>query len=68
MEVMTGIKGMKTLGKNVVNSRNKMDILKSAALSVHDKYFHGNSKAYGNLPDEESPPEDPAISYFMGDA
>jgi hypothetical protein len=45
-----------------------MDILKSAALSVHDKYFHGNSKAYGNLPDEESPPEDPAISYFMGDA
>jgi hypothetical protein len=52
----------------VVNSRNKMDILKSAPLSVHEKYFQGNSEAYGNLQDEESPPEDPAISCFMGDA
>jgi hypothetical protein len=52
----------------VVNSRNIMDLLKSFPLSVHEKYFHGNSEAYGNLQDEESPPEDPAISYFMGDA
>jgi hypothetical protein len=52
----------------VVNSRNMMDILKSFPLSIHEKYFHGNSEAYGNLQDEEHFPENPTISYFMGDA
>jgi hypothetical protein len=52
----------------VVNSRNKMDILKSIPLSIHEKYFRGNSEAYGILQDEESPLEYPVISYFMGDA
>ena len=45
-----------------------MDIVKSVSLSVHEKYFQGNSEAYGNLQHEEYPLEDPAISYFMGDA
>jgi hypothetical protein len=52
----------------LANSRNIMDILKSASLSVHEKYFQGNSEAYGNLQNEEYPLENPAISYFMGDA
>ena len=52
----------------VVNSRNIMDIFKLTSLSIHEKYFHGNSDAYGNFQDEESPLADPAISYFMGDA
>ena len=53
----------------VVNSRNKMDIFKSAPLSIHEKYFRGNSEAYGILQDdEEYPLEYPVISYFMGDA
>ncbi len=45
-----------------------MGALKSVSLSVHEKYFQGNSEAYGNLQHEEYPLEDPAISYFMGDA
>ncbi len=45
-----------------------MDIVKSVSLSVHEKYFQGNSEAYGNLQHEEYVLEDPAISYFMGDA
>jgi hypothetical protein len=52
----------------VVNSRNKMDISKSAHLSIYEKYFQGNSEVYGNLQNEEPSPEDPAISCFMGDA
>lgn len=52
----------------VVNSRKMMDILKSFPLSIHEKYFCGNSEAYGNLQDEESHPENPTISYYMGDA
>jgi hypothetical protein len=52
----------------VVNSQNKMDILKSVPLSIHEKYFHVNSEAYDILQDEECPLEYPVISYFMGDA
>jgi hypothetical protein len=52
------------VGKN----RNIMDSLKSFPLSVHEKYFQGNSEAYGNLQYEESPLENPAIRYFMCDA
>ncbi len=52
----------------LVNTRSIMDIVKSVSPSVHEKYFQGNSEAYGNLQHEEYVLEDPAISYFMGDA
>ena len=52
----------------LVNTRSIMDIVKSVSLSVHEKYFQGNSEAYGNLQHEEYALEDLAISYFMGDA
>lgn len=54
----------------LVNTKSIMDIVKSVSLSVHEKYFQGNSEAYGNLQHEEYEYalEDPAISYFMGDA
>ena len=53
---------------SIVTGWNITDILKSASLSIHERYFHGNSEAYGNLQNEEYPLEDPTISYFMGDA
>lgn len=44
------------------------DVIKSSTLSVHERYFCGTSEAYGTLRDEESPSENPAINYFIGDA
>ena len=52
----------------VLNSPSVIDILGLSPLSVHEKYFYGNSEAYGNLQDGESLSENPAISYFIGDA
>ena len=52
----------------LADGRNIMDIVKSASLSVYEKYFQGNSEAYGNLQHEEHPLENSAIRYFMGDA
>ena len=52
----------------LINNRSIIDILKSVSLSVQEKYFRGNSEAYGNLQHDEYPLEDPAINYFVGDA
>lgn len=52
----------------VLNSLNIIDFLKSLPLSVHEKYFYGNSEAYGKLRVGESLSENAAISYFIGDA
>jgi hypothetical protein len=52
----------------VVTNWNIIEILKSFPLSIREKYFQGNSEAYGNLQHEESQLENPAISYFIGDA
>ncbi len=46
---------------------DKKDPWKSYFLSIQDRYFHGNSEAYGILQKEESFLETPVISYFLGD-
>ena len=52
----------------VFNRPGIIDIVKSFPLSVDEKYFYGNSEAYGNLQAGESLAENPAINYFIGDA
>ena len=48
----------------LANSRNIVDIVKSAPFSIHERYFRGNSEAYGNLQHGESPLEDPAKTWM----
>jgi len=48
----------------LVGNWNIMDIAKSVTLSVHERYFYGNSEAFGNFQHKESPLENVTISYF----
>jgi hypothetical protein len=51
-----------------VCNQDESDYFKMVPLSVHEKYFEGNSEAYGKLQDGKSISEDSIISYFIGDA